>query len=96
MTRRRLIAAAAVTVGITGSAVGISSAAEVESGAEPITLHLALDQADMATLLPMDSNIADNIWVLDVVYDGLVRYDPETTEPYPYVAESIETTDNQV
>ena len=95
MTRRRLIAAAAVTVGITGSAVGISSAAEVESGAEPITLHLALDQ-DMATLLPMDSNIDDNIWVLDVVYDGLVRYDPETTEPYPYVAESIETTDNQV
>ena len=64
--------------------------------AEPITLHLALDQADMATLLPMDSNIDDNIWVLDVVYDGLVRYDPETTEPYPYVAESIETTDNQV
>ena len=51
---------------------------------------------DMATLLPMDSNIDDNIWVLDVVYDGLVRYDPETTEPYPYVAESIETTDNQV
>ena len=31
MTRRRLIAAAAVTVGITGSAVGISNAAEVES-----------------------------------------------------------------
>ena len=33
---------------------------EVESSAEPITLHLALDQ-DMATLLPMDSNIGDNI-----------------------------------
>jgi oligopeptide transport system substrate-binding protein len=44
----------------------------------------------------MDSNIDNNIWVLDVVYDGLVRYDPETTEPYPYVAESINTTDNQV
>ena len=95
MTRRRLIAAAAVTVGITGSAVGISNAAEVESGAEPITLNLALGQ-DMGTLLPMDSNIGDNISVLDVVYDGLMRYDPETTEPYPYVAESIETTDNQV
>ena len=50
----------------------------------------------MTTLLPMDSNIADNIWVLDIVYDGLFRYDPETTEPYPYVAESIETTDNKV
>ena len=48
------------------------------------------------TLLPMDSNIDDNIWVLDIVYDGLMRYDPETTEPYPYVAESIDTTDNQV
>ena len=34
--------------------------------------------------------------MLDIVYDGLVRYDPETTEPYPYVAESIDTTDNQV
>ena len=50
----------------------------------------------MTTLLPMDSNIDDNIWVLDIVYDGLVRYDPETTEPYPYVAESIDSTDNQV
>ncbi len=44
----------------------------------------------------MDSNIDDNIWVLDIVYDGLMRYDPETTEPYPYVAESVDTTDNQV
>ena len=50
----------------------------------------------MPTLLPMDSNTDDNISVLDVVYDGLVRYDPETTEPYKYVAESIDTTDNTV
>jgi oligopeptide transport system substrate-binding protein len=95
MTTRRGFAATAATVVLVGYSAGASSAAEVEGAAEPITVHLALDQ-DMATLLPMDSNIDNNIWVLDVVYDGLVRYDPETTEPYPYVAESIETTDNQV
>ncbi len=45
----------------------------------------------METLLPGGLRLDDNIGVLDVVYDGLVRYDPETTEPYNYVAESIET-----
>ena len=96
MRKRRLVAAAAVIVVLAGSAGGIGSAARASSSADPITLHLALGQGDMDTLLPMDSNIADNIWVLDIVYDGLMRYDPETTEPYPYVAESIDTTDNQV
>ena len=95
MTRRRVIAAAAAAMVLAGLTAAPSSAAEVAGTGEPVTLHLALDQ-DMTTLLPMDSNIADNIWVLDIVYDGLFRYDPETTEPYPYVAESIETTDNQV
>ncbi|MFE7408485.1 ABC transporter substrate-binding protein [Isoptericola sp. NPDC057559] len=59
------------------------------------TLHLSLTQ-DVETLLPMDSNVGDNISVLDVVYDGLVRYDPKTTEPYNYVADSIESDDNTV
>ncbi|GAA1732004.1 ABC transporter substrate-binding protein [Isoptericola hypogeus] len=59
------------------------------------TVRLALAQ-DVETLLPADSNVNDNIAVLDVVYDGLVRYDPETTEPYNYVAESIESDDNTV
>ena len=95
MRKRRLVAAAAVMVVLAGPAAGIGNAARASSSGDPITLHLALDQ-DMTTLLPMDSNIDDNIWVLDIVYDGLVRYDPETTEPYPYVAESIDTTDNQV
>jgi oligopeptide transport system substrate-binding protein len=95
MKTRRVIAAAAVTVAVTGYSAGNSVTAEIQGAAEPITVHLALGQ-DMPTLLPMDSNIGDNISVLDVVYDGLVRYDPESTEPYPYVAESIETTDNQV
>jgi oligopeptide transport system substrate-binding protein len=95
MARRQLAAAAAVTVGLTGLASGAGQAANVESAGDPVTIHLSLVQTDMDTLLPMDSNIDDNIWVLDVVYDGLVRYDPETTEPYPYVAESIGTTDNQ-
>jgi oligopeptide transport system substrate-binding protein len=95
MTTRRMAARTiAVTLVLAGT-VSAGNAAVVNGAAEPVTVHLALGQ-DMGTLLPMDSNIADNISVLDVVYDGLVRYDPETTEPYPYVAESIETTDNQV
>ncbi|MBO0611252.1 peptide ABC transporter substrate-binding protein [Myceligenerans salitolerans] len=55
----------------------------------PVTLETWISQ-DMETLFPGDAGSYDNISVLDVVYDGLVRYDPETTEPYNYVAESIE------
>lgn len=57
------------------------------------TVGMALTQ-DMETLLPMDSNIGDNIHVLDVLYSGLVRYDTETAEPYNYIAEDISTEDN--
>ena len=96
MRKRRLVAAAAAMVVVAGPAAGIGNVARASSSGDPITLHLALSQADMTSLLPMDSNIDDNIWVLDIVYDGLMRYDPETTKPYPYVAESIDTTDNQV
>lgn len=59
------------------------------------TVRLSIEQ-DVDTLLPMDSNVNDNIGVLDVVYDGLVRYDPQTKEPYNYVAEDVSTTDNKV
>ena len=97
MKTTRMVAAAAVTmmVVLTGYSAGGSTAAEVDGAGEPITVHLALSQ-DVGTMLPMDSNVDDNIAVLDVVYDGLVRYDPATTEPHPYVAESIDTTDNVV
>jgi oligopeptide transport system substrate-binding protein len=95
MNKRRLVAASAVTLVLAGSAAAGATAAEVNSAGDPITVHLSQSQ-DIGTLLPMDSNFDDNIAVLDVVYDGLVRYDPETTEPHNYVAESIETTDNQV
>ncbi|HEY9290740.1 MAG TPA: ABC transporter substrate-binding protein, partial [Microlunatus sp.] len=40
--------------------------------------------------------VGDNIAVLDVVYDGLVRYDPKTTKPYNYVADSITNSGNKV
>ncbi|WP_164545040.1 peptide ABC transporter substrate-binding protein [Antribacter gilvus] len=89
----------------TAAAAGFAAVALVATGCsagggdavteEPATVHLALNQ-DVGTLLPMDSNVDDNIAVLDVVYDGLVRYDPETTEPYNYVAEEISTEDNTV
>lgn len=64
-------------------------------GGGDATVRMALTQ-DVDTLLPMDSNVGDNIAVLDVVYSGLVRYDPATTEPYNYVAEDISTEDNVV
>ena len=75
MRKRRLVAAAAVMVVLAGPAAGIGNAARASSSGDPITLHLALDQ-DMTTLLPMDSNIDDNIWVLDIVYDGLCATTP--------------------
>jgi len=59
----------------------------------PLTLETWISQ-DMETLFPGDAGAYDNISVLDTVYDGLVRYDPETTEPYNYVAESIEPNDD--
>jgi oligopeptide transport system substrate-binding protein len=62
-------------------------------GGGPVTLETWISQ-DMETLLPGDAGSYDNISILDVVYDGLVRYDPETTEPYNYVAESIEAGDD--
>lgn len=49
---------------------------------------------DVDTLLPMDSNVGDNIGVLEVVYSGLVRYDNETAEPYNYIAEEITPNDD--
>lgn len=66
------------------------------AGDGPVTLETWISQ-DMETLFPGDASVYDNISVLDVVHSGLVRYDPETTEPYNYVAESIEpNADNTV
>ncbi|SKC37818.1 oligopeptide transport system substrate-binding protein [Krasilnikoviella flava] len=104
MGRRAALAAAAtaVTLVLASCSGGGGGDDEGGDGADggggsdaDATLRLALAQ-DVETLLPMDSNVGDNISVLDVVYDGLVRYDPETTEPYNYVAESIESDDNTV
>ena len=95
MNTRRAVALAAATLVLAVYTAGTGTAADVSSAGDPVTVHLSQSQ-DIGTLLPMDSNFDDNIAVLDVVYDGLVRYDPETTEPHNYVAESIETTDNQV
>lgn len=95
MRQGRTAAAAAAGAAAVALAIAGCSSGGGEQDAGPVTVHLALNQ-DVGTLLPMDSNVDDNIAVLDVVYDGLVRYDPETTEPYNYVAESIETADDTV
>ncbi|WP_168207402.1 peptide ABC transporter substrate-binding protein [Microlunatus elymi] len=59
------------------------------------TVHLALGQ-DVDSMLPMDAHVGDNIGVLSVVFDALVRYDAKTGKPYNYVADKIDTTDNKV
>ncbi|WP_197429754.1 peptide ABC transporter substrate-binding protein [Auraticoccus cholistanensis] len=79
----------------TGCSSGGDGGGGGDQGGGDATVRLALTQ-DVDTLLPMDSNVGDNIAVLDVIYDGLVRYDPQTTEPYNYLAEDISTEDNVV
>lgn len=90
-TRRLVAVAAALSLLLAGCGGGGGD--EGGTGGGDATVRLALGQ-DVDTLLPMDSNVGDNISVLDVVYDGLVRYKPDTTEPYNYVAEDISTSDN--
>lgn len=80
--------AAAVALTVAGC-----SPSDTDDDAGPVTLETWISQ-DMDTLFPGDAGSYDPISVLDVVYDGLVRYDPETTEPYNYVAESIEPNDD--
>ncbi|MBL0885583.1 peptide ABC transporter substrate-binding protein [Myceligenerans indicum] len=80
------------TAGVAAVALTLAacSPSDVEGATDgPVTVETWISQ-DMETLFPGDAGSYDNISVLDVVYDGLVRYDPETTEPYNYVAESIE------
>ncbi len=57
-----------------GSGGGTSSASAAPQEQSDGILQDVLSQ-DVDTLLPSDSNVGDNIAVLDVVYDGLVRYD---------------------
>lgn len=96
LLQRGLAATAAIALLATGAcSSGGSGSDNSGSGDSAKTIHLALDQ-DVDTLLPMDSNVGDNIGVLDVVFDGLVRYDAKTGKPYNYVADSIKTTDNKV
>ncbi|SDS96202.1 peptide ABC transporter substrate-binding protein [Microlunatus soli] len=90
---KKLMAVAAATALLTATAC--SSGGSGDDGGDAKTVHLALAQ-DVDTLLPMDSNVGDNIGVLDVVYDGLVRYDPKTTKPYNYVASDITNKGNKV
>jgi oligopeptide transport system substrate-binding protein len=88
------LAAVATCAGVALTVAGCSpSQTADDDDAGPVTLETWISQ-DMETLFPGDAGAYDNISVLDVVYDGLVRYDPETTEPYNYVAESIEPNDD--
>lgn len=88
----RHVAGAALALSLLVSGCGGGGAGNTDGGGDKIVKG-ALTQ-DVDTLLPTDANVGDNIGVLDVVYDGLVRYDPKTTKPYNYVASDISTTDN--
>ena len=92
--KKLLIATTAAALLATAACSG-GSGDKSGDGGEQQTVKLALGQ-DVDTLLPMDSNVGDNIGVLDVIYDGLVRYDPKTTNPYNYVASDISSSDNKV
>ncbi len=94
--RTPLAAVAAVTLLLTGcGGGGGGDQSGGQDPAEPKVVRLALTQ-DVDTLLPMDSNVGDNIGVLDVIYSGLVRYKPDTTEPYNYLAADISSDDKTV
>ena len=82
--------------GAAGSGSGAAApSGDADAGDSSAILKMALTQ-DVTTLLPMDSDVGDNISVLDVIYDGLVRYDPKTKKPYNYTADDISTSDNKV
>ncbi|MDN5724456.1 MAG: ABC transporter substrate-binding protein [Propionibacteriales bacterium] len=85
-------AAAALTLLVAGCGGGGNPGGDTSSAGGDKTVRLALTQ-DVETLLPMDSNVGDNIGVLEVVYDGLVRYDAQSTKPYNYIAEDVSSTD---
>ncbi|WP_275006383.1 peptide ABC transporter substrate-binding protein [Promicromonospora iranensis] len=92
--RRAPLATVAACAAVALALAGCTPSQTADDDAEgPVTLETWISQ-DMETLFPGDAGAYDNISVLDVVYDGLVRYDPETTEPYNYVAESIEPNDD--
>lgn len=79
---------------VAGCGPGSSGDSGGTTGGGDKTVRLSLTQ-DVDTLLPMDSNVGDNIGVLEVIYSGLVRYDVDTTEPYNYIAEDISSDDNK-
>ena len=87
--------AAALTLSIAGCSGDGTGGGGSGDADDAKTVRLALGQ-DVDSLLPMEAHVGDNIGVLEVIFDGLVRYDPDTTEPYNYLAESIESEDNKV
>jgi oligopeptide transport system substrate-binding protein len=66
---------------------------EDPGAAEGGTVRLPITQSP-DEILPMESHAFDNLTALEILYSGLVRFDPETTEPYNYMAEDISSDDN--
>lgn len=85
-------AAASLLTAAACSAGGGNKGGSKESGTK--TVRTSIDQ-DVDTILPMDSNVGDNIDVLSVVYDGLVSYDAKTMKPHNRVASDISSKDKK-
>ncbi len=96
-TKKMLATTAAISLLATAAcSSGSSSDSSSKSGdhksSGPKTVHMSTDQ-DVDTILPMDSNVGDNIDILSVIYDGLVSYDAKTMEPHNRVASKISSRD---
>lgn len=104
MVAKKLSTAAKTAVAVTAAASLLTTAACSSSGGSSNsggqksggtkTVHTAIGQ-DVDTILPMDSNVGDNIDVLSVIYDGLVSYDAKSMKPHNRVARKISSQDQK-
>ncbi|GAB2659269.1 ABC transporter substrate-binding protein [Saccharopolyspora gloriosae] len=92
MRKRRLTACVAVplAVGLLASGCGGGGSATEEG-------FISVNSTEPENpLVPANTTETGGGNVVDAMFTGLVGYDPETSEPYNEVAESIDTQDNKV
>lgn len=91
-TTNRLALAGAVAIVLASCGSDGDDPSGDDSGEGGGTVHTSM--GDPGTFLTAEAHSFDNLRILDNVFSGLVRYDPETTEPYNYLAEEITTEDS--
>ena len=89
-----LAAALAVTMfGCGGSSDAVSGSGTGESGEEISQIVLPII-ADPGTMNPLNAKSTAEVVMARVFFNGLCRYDPETYEPAPSLAERWETSED--